>query len=129
MAIAAGIADGLSYGWEHARRAGSPWRLAERPVSAWLGGDPLTFLGLAGNGDLIATCSSADSRNHRVGRELGQGRALADILADMTMVAEGVSSAPARSGAADRVGVDLPIVSQVTGGSGGRAIAGRWSRL
>ena len=113
IAIAAGIADGLGYG-SNTRAALITRGLAELArLGVALGGDPLTFLGLAGNGDLIATCSSPDSRNHRVGRELGQGRTLADILADMTMVAEGVSSAPAVRALADRVGVDLPIVSQV----------------
>jgi glycerol-3-phosphate dehydrogenase (NAD(P)+) len=113
VAIAAGIADGLGYGW-NTRAALITRGLAELArLGVALGADPLTFLGLAGNGDLIATCSSPQSRNRRVGFELGQGRALADILADMTMVAEGVASAPAVLALADRVGVDLPIASEV----------------
>jgi glycerol-3-phosphate dehydrogenase (NAD(P)+) len=113
IAIAAGIADGLGYGW-NTRAALITRALAELTrLGVALGGNPLTFLGLAGNGDLIATCSSPQSRNRRVGVELGQGRALADILADMTMVAEGVSTAPAVLELAGRVGVDLPIAAAV----------------
>jgi len=113
IAIAAGIADGLGFGW-NTRAALITRGLAELArLGVALGGDPLTFLGLAGNGDLIATCSSPQSRNHRVGFELGQGRELAEILADMTMVAEGVTSAPAVRALAEQVGVDLPIVAEV----------------
>ena len=68
---------------------------------------------MAGNGDLIATCSSPQSRNRQVGVELGRGRSLADILCDTNTVAEGVSSAPALLSLAASVGVELPIASQV----------------
>jgi glycerol-3-phosphate dehydrogenase (NAD(P)+) len=113
IAIAAGIADGLGYGW-NTRAALITRGLAELArLGVALGGDPLTFLGLAGNGDLIATCSSPQSRNRRVGSELGRGRTLGDILADMTMVAEGVTTAPAVLALADRVGVDMPIAAEV----------------
>ena len=113
IAIAAGIADGLGYGW-NTRAALITRGLAELArLGVALGGDPLTFLGLAGNGDLIATCSSTQSRNRRVGFELGQGRPLAEILADMTMVAEGVTSAPSVLTLAQRAGVELPIASEV----------------
>ncbi len=57
-----------------------------------MGGDPLTFAGLAGMGDLIATCVSSQSRNNRVGTELGKGRSLDDIISEMNMVAEGVKT-------------------------------------
>jgi glycerol-3-phosphate dehydrogenase (NAD(P)+) len=113
IAIAAGIADGLGFGW-NTRAALITRGLAELArLGVALGGDPLTFLGLAGNGDLIATCSSPQSRNHRVGFELGEGRELAEILADMTMVAEGVTSAPAVRALADQMDVDMPIVAEV----------------
>ncbi len=113
IAIAAGIADGLGYGW-NTRAALITRGLAELTrLGVALGGDPLTFLGLAGNGDLTATCGSEQSRNHRVGFELGQGRPLAEILASMTMVAEGVTSAPAVLLLARRAGVELPIASEV----------------
>ena len=78
-----------------------------------LGGDPLTFLGLAGNGDLIATCSSPDSRNHRVGFALGQSRRLDDILAETNMVPEGVESTPAVLALARGAGVEMPVAEQV----------------
>lgn len=124
IAIAAGMADGFGYGW-NTRAALITRGLAEvARLGVALGGNPLTFLGLAGNGDLIATCSSTQSRNHRVGLELGRGRALADILADTTMVAEGVTSAPAVLALANRMGVDLPIVSEVHAVLSGRRSAG-----
>ncbi len=114
LAIAAGMADGLGYGW-NTRAALITRGLAELTrLGVALGGDPLTFLGLAGNGDLIATCGSTESRNHHVGFELGRGRALGDILADMTMVAEGVSSAPAVLALGAREAVELPIAVQVS---------------
>ncbi len=113
LAIAAGMADGLGYGW-NTRAALITRGLAELTrLGVALGGDPLTFLGLAGNGDLIATCGSSESRNHRVGYELGRGRGLSEILAGMTMVAEGVSSAPAVLALGAREGVELPIGAQV----------------
>ncbi len=113
IAIAVGMADGLGYGW-NTKAALITRGLAELArLGVALGGEPLTFLGLAGNGDLIATCSSPQSRNRRVGFELGQGRALADILADTNTVAEGVTSAPAVLALAGSVDVELPIASQV----------------
>ena len=113
LAIAAGMADGIGYGW-NTRAALITRGLAELTrLGVTLGGDPLTFLGLAGNGDLIATCGSTESRNHRVGFELGRGRGLTEILADMTMVAEGVSSTPAVLALGVREGVELPIAAQV----------------
>ena len=113
IAIAAGIAAGLGYGWNS--RSGLITRgLAELTrLGVALGGDPLTFLGLAGNGDLIATCSSDQSRNRSVGVELGQGRTLESILSATNMVAEGVSSAPAVLALARGVGVEMPVAEQV----------------
>lgn len=113
IAIAAGMADGLGYGW-NTRAALITRGLAELArLGVALGGHPLTFLGLAGNGDLIATCSSPQSRNRRVGVELGRGRPLADILAHTNTVAEGVTSAPALLELAASVAVELPIATQV----------------
>lgn len=113
IAIAAGVAAGLGYGWNS--RSGLITRgLAELTrLGVALGGDPLTFLGLAGNGDLIATCSSEQSRNRRVGVELGKGRDLAEILADTDMVAEGVSSTPAVLELARSLSVEMPVAEQV----------------
>jgi glycerol-3-phosphate dehydrogenase (NAD(P)+) len=113
IAIAAGMAEGLGFGW-NARAALITRGLAELTrLGVALGGDALTFLGLAGNGDLIATCSSPQSRNRRVGVELGRGRSLPDITADTTMVAEGVTSAPAVLELAAQVGIEMPIAAQV----------------
>jgi glycerol-3-phosphate dehydrogenase (NAD(P)+) len=76
-----------------------------------LGANPLTFAGLSGLGDVIATCASPLSRNRRVGEELGRGRALADILADLHHVAEGVPTTAAARALGERLGVELPIAS------------------
>jgi glycerol-3-phosphate dehydrogenase (NAD(P)+) len=78
-----------------------------------LGGDPTTFAGLAGVGDLIATCMSSQSRNHRVGVELAGGRVLEEIIEEMNMVAEGVNTTRAVLDLANRVAVEVPIAQQV----------------
>src|SRR5262249_62128244 len=80
---------------------------------AAMGGDPLTFAGLAGRGDLIATCSSPQSRNRHVGVELGAGRPLDEIVAEMNMVAEGVKSTTAVLELAARYKVEMPLASFV----------------
>jgi glycerol-3-phosphate dehydrogenase (NAD(P)+) len=76
-----------------------------------MGANPLTFLGLAGVGDLIVTCSSPLSRNYRVGFELGQGRALDDIVAELGQVAEGVNTLGSLKQAADARSVYMPLMS------------------
>lgn len=122
LAIAAGIADGLRYGW-NTKAALVTRGLAELTrLGVAVGGQPLTFLGLAGNGDLIATCSSPQSRNRHVGEELGKGRSLSEILDSMQMVAEGVGTTPAILGLARRVGVEMPIAEKV-----GAVLAGELS--
>ena len=119
IAIASGVAEGLGYGW-NSRAALITRGLAEvARLGVALGGDPMTFLGLAGNGDLIATCSSPESRNHRVGVALGRGQALDDVLAETNMVVEGVDSAPAVMALSQKAGVDMPIVEQVADLLGG----------
>jgi glycerol-3-phosphate dehydrogenase (NAD(P)+) len=119
IAIAAGMVDGLGYGW-NTRAALITRGLAELArLGVALGGEPLTFLGLAGNGDLIATCSSPQSRNRSVGVELGRGRHLDDIVGEMRMVAEGVPSAPAVLALARSVAVEMPIVAEVVAALGG----------
>jgi glycerol-3-phosphate dehydrogenase (NAD(P)+) len=113
VAIAAGVADGLGYG-ANTMAALLTRGLAELVrLGVALGGQPLTFLGLAGNGDLVATCSSDKSRNHRVGVQLGLGRPIAEIVAEMHMVAEGVETAPGVLALAAAHGVEMPIVDQV----------------
>ena len=80
-----------------------------------MGGQATTFSGLAGIGDLIATCSSKQSRNNTVGLQLGQGQRIDDVLASMSMVAEGVKSSPSVLDLARRHGVEMPITEQVVG--------------
>jgi glycerol-3-phosphate dehydrogenase (NAD(P)+) len=113
MAIAAGAAHGLGYG-DNAMAAIITRGLAELArLGVALGGEPLTFAGLAGMGDLIATCISPKSRNRSVGVALAQGRTVAEITASMHMVAEGVKTAPAVLELAAEVGVEMPIAEQV----------------
>jgi glycerol-3-phosphate dehydrogenase (NAD(P)+) len=78
-----------------------------------MGGEPATFAGLAGMGDLVATCTSPQSRNRHVGVELGKGRRIDEIIAGMFMVAEGVKSAPAVMALAEEYGVEMPITREV----------------
>jgi glycerol-3-phosphate dehydrogenase (NAD(P)+) len=113
IALAAGMADGLGYG-DNSKSALITRGLAEvTRLGVRLGANPITFIGLAGVGDMIATCTSRLSRNRHVGEELGKGRSLDDIIAEMNMVAEGVKSCRAILGLADRAGVDMPIASRV----------------
>ncbi|HZU71457.1 MAG TPA: NAD(P)H-dependent glycerol-3-phosphate dehydrogenase [Acidimicrobiales bacterium] len=113
MAIAAGLSDGLGFG-DNSKAALITRGLAEltRPGVA-IGGRPLTFAGLAGMGDLVATCISQHSRNRSVGVELARGRSIDDIVDSMKMVAEGVKTAPVVVELARRHGVDMPIADQV----------------
>jgi glycerol-3-phosphate dehydrogenase (NAD(P)+) len=113
LAIGAGIADGLGYG-DNTKAALMTRGLAELArLGIALGGDPLTFAGLAGMGDLIATCSSPQSRNRHVGVQLGRGRPLDDVVAEMNMVAEGVKSTGAVLELAQRHEVEMPLASFV----------------
>lgn len=113
VAIAAGIAEGLGCG-DNARAALITRGLAEiTRLGVALGGNPLSFLGLAGIGDLVVTCTSARSRNRHVGEELGRGRALPEILDEMHMVAEGVGSAASVLALAERAEMEMPIAAQV----------------
>jgi glycerol-3-phosphate dehydrogenase (NAD(P)+) len=113
IALAAGMAAGLGYG-ANSQAALMTRGLAELTrLGVALGAAPLTLLGLAGVGDLIATCTGAGSRNRTVGVELGQGRPLHEILTGMRMVAEGVETARPALELARRCGVDVPIVHEV----------------
>jgi glycerol-3-phosphate dehydrogenase (NAD(P)+) len=113
IAIAAGTAAGLGYG-DNTQAALITRGLAEvARLGAALGGEPLTFAGLAGLGDLVATCTSPKSRNRSVGVELGRGHSLDDVLAQSTMVAEGVRSTAALLALAERAGIEMPIASMV----------------
>lgn len=111
IAMAVGTAAGLGYG-DNTQAALITRGLAEvTRLGVAMGGQPLTFAGLAGLGDLVATCTSSLSRNRRVGVELGRGRSLDDILSSSNMVAEGVHSTSAVLALAERVGVEMPIAS------------------
>lgn len=113
IAIAVGMGDGLGAG-DNTRSALITRGLAEvTRLGIAMGGRQETFAGLAGMGDMIATCTSELSRNRHVGEELGKGRTLDDIIADMIMVAEGVKSAPTVMALAEEYGVTMPISSDV----------------
>ena len=115
MAIAAGMGDGAGAG-ENTRSAVISRSLNEiTRLGVAMGGRPETFAGLAGIGDLIATCTSPQSRNRTVGFELGRGRKIADILAGMRQVAEGVKSARTVLQLGEAHGVEMPIASEVNG--------------
>ena len=113
IAIAAGISDGLGFG--HNTRAALITRgLAEMSrLGRALGADPSTFAGLAGMGDLVLTCTGDLSRNRTVGIRIGHGETLDEILASMTMVAEGVKTTDSAWMLAQKHGVDMPIIEQV----------------
>jgi glycerol-3-phosphate dehydrogenase (NAD(P)+) len=80
-----------------------------------MGGDPMTFSGLAGMGDLLATCMSQQSRNRYVGEQLGKGHKIDEIIAEMNQVAEGVKSCRTVLELADEHGVEMPIAASVVG--------------
>jgi glycerol-3-phosphate dehydrogenase (NAD(P)+) len=110
IAIGVGIGDGLEVG-ANGRAAFLTRGLAEMArLGVALGARPLTFAGLTGLGDLIATAGSPRSRNRYVGEQLGRGSSLADILAGMVHVAEGVETTRAARHLAQQAGVDMPIV-------------------
>ena len=113
MAIAAGISDGLGFG-ANARAALITRGLAELTrLGVAMGGQKETFVGLAGAGDLILTCTDNASRNRRVGLALGQGGKLPDILSGLGQEAEGVATARELYQLARKSHVDMPITAQV----------------
>ncbi len=113
IALAAGIADGMELG-HNARAALIVRGLAEiGRLGTAMGGRAETFAGLAGMGDLVLTCTGDLSRNRTVGVRLGKGEPLQKILESMTAVAEGVSTAPAAVGLADKFGVEMPVCREV----------------
>jgi len=115
IALGAGMIDGLGLG-DNAKGAFIAWGWAEVvSLGITLGASASTFYGLAGLGDLIATCSSTLSRNHYVGYELAKGRSLPEISASMPHVAEGVATAVAASQLARNQGLKLPIINLIYG--------------
>jgi glycerol-3-phosphate dehydrogenase (NAD(P)+) len=113
IALAAGMAHGMGYG-DNTMAAVITRGLAEMArLGVRLGGDAMTFAGLAGVGDLVATCTSPKSRNRTVGERLGRGEDLDEIIASMNMVAEGVKSSRAILALAAEAGVEMPITQGV----------------
>ena len=113
IALGAGIADGLGYG-DNTKSALITRGLTEMTaLGVALGANPLTFSGLTGLGDLIATCSSPLSRNHYVGVELTRGRPLEEIIKSMSGVAEGLSTTIVAYNLAQQLGVEMPITEKI----------------
>jgi glycerol-3-phosphate dehydrogenase (NAD(P)+) len=113
IAIAAGMGDGAGAG-DNTRSAVITRGLAELTrLGVAMGGKPATFAGLAGMGDLVATCSSSLSRNHHVGFELGRGKSIDEIIEAMSMVAEGVKTCGVVMELAREYGVEMPISEEV----------------
>ncbi len=113
IALGAGIADGLGYG-DNAKAAYVTRGLTEiTALGVALGANPLTFSGLAGLGDVITTCASPLSRNHYVGVELTKGHPLAEILSNMSGVAEGVTTTLVARNLAQKLGLEMPITERI----------------
>ncbi len=113
IAIAAGMADGLEAG-DNTKATVITRGLAELSrLGEAMGGQFSTFSGLAGMGDLLATCSSPQSRNRFVGEQLGRGHTIEEIIAEMNMVAEGVKTSRVVMELAEEYGVEMPIASEV----------------
>ena len=113
MALAAGISDGLGFG-ANARAALITRGLAEmKRLGKALGGDPHTFMGLTGVGDLVLTCTDDQSRNRRAGIGLGQGRSVSEILQEIGQEVVGINTVRELYAMALRAGVEMPITTQV----------------
>ena len=113
IALASGMADGLGTG-DNTRAAVITRGLAEiSRLGQALGGRAETFAGLTGMGDLIATCISPQSRNRFFGEQLGKGKTVAEVAAEMDQVAEGVKTAPVVCTLAAEAGVDMPIAAEM----------------
>lgn len=115
IALAVGIADGMGLG-DNAKASLITRGLAETTrLGVAMGADPLTFAGLAGMGDLVATCSSPLSRNHTFGTNLGRGMSLSQATAVTRQTAEGVKSCQSVAELARRHGVEMPLTETVVG--------------
>lgn len=109
IALGAGLNDGWGYG-ANSKAAFMTRGLAEiTRLGIAAGADPLTFLGLAGLGDLVATCTSVHSRNRRAGEELARGRTVEEVQRDLGGIAEGITTTTAARDLAHKVGVEMPI--------------------
>ncbi|WP_333589352.1 NAD(P)H-dependent glycerol-3-phosphate dehydrogenase [Ligilactobacillus acidipiscis] len=113
IALGAGALHGLGYG-DDAKAALMTRGLAEiSRIGVAFGADPLTFIGLSGVGDLIVTCTSVHSRNWRAGDQLGAGKKLPDVIADMGMVIEGINTTQAAYELAQQKQIDMPITTAI----------------
>lgn len=113
IAVAAGVCDGLKFGDNTKSGLISRGLLEMTRLGVRMGANPNTFFGLSGLGDLVTTCFSCHGRNLRVGRELGEGKKIKDILDSMEMVAEGVASAESVHDLMNRYQMELPIMKEV----------------
>ncbi|GAE91354.1 glycerol-3-phosphate dehydrogenase [Gracilibacillus boraciitolerans JCM 21714] len=114
IALGAGISDGLGYGDNAKAALITRGGLAEiTRLAAIKGANPLTFIGLSGVGDLIVTCTSVHSRNWRAGNLLGQGQAIDDVLDQMGMIVEGISTTEAVNQMAQTYNVSMPITAGI----------------
>ena len=109
IAIAAGMVDGMGLGLNTRAALITRGMTEMRRLGLAMGAHPRTFTGLAGIGDLVLTCTGDLSRNHTVGKKIGQGMKLKDVLADMRMVAEGVKTARSVYSLSLKLGVEMPI--------------------
>ena len=123
VAIASGISQGFGFG-ENSKATLVTRGLAEMSrLGVALGAQSATFSGLAGMGDVMATCASMHSRNTQVGVRLGKGEKLDDIVASMNMVAEGVKSSSSVVELAHRLSIEMPICEQVAAVCAGKVNA------
>jgi glycerol-3-phosphate dehydrogenase (NAD(P)+) len=113
FAIPAGVTDGFGFG-DNSKAALVTRSLAELlRLGTAMGGQPVTFYGLSGAGDLIATCFSKHSRNRQLGEQFGRGKSPAEIMSSMKTVAEGIPTTKGAFECARRLGVETPIIDQV----------------
>ena len=113
FALPAGVSDGFGLG-DNSKAALVTRSLAELlRLGTAMGGNPKTFYGLSGAGDLIATCFSKHSRNRTVGERLGRGESLAQITSSMQMVAEGIPTSKSAYECARKLNIETPIIDQV----------------
>lgn len=113
IAIAAGVIDGLHLGLNTRAALITRGMTEIRRLGLKMGANPRTFTGLAGYGDLILTCTGDLSRNHTVGKKIGEGRKVNDILGEMRMVAEGVKTAKSVYDLSRKLGVEMPISHEI----------------
>jgi glycerol-3-phosphate dehydrogenase (NAD(P)+) len=113
IAIAAGVVDGLGLGLNTRAALITRGMTEIRRLGVKLGANPRTFTGLAGFGDLVLTCTGTLSRNHTVGKKIGEGQKLKEILAEMRMVAEGVKTAKSVYNLSRKIGIDMPISQEM----------------